>query len=67
MHHEIGVLGMLVPSLFICAIAAGGLWFVVDGLMLRRGWWEFFLHPPLARLALFVVLVAAVAGCWPDF
>lgn len=55
------------PSLFLCAIAAGVLWFLVDALMLRLGGWELFFHPPLARLALYFVLVAVTAGLWPDF
>ncbi|GGE15821.1 hypothetical protein GCM10011390_38620 [Aureimonas endophytica] len=67
MRHEISVLGLMFPSLLLCAGLAGLLWFLVDWAMLRLKGWTLFWHPPLARLALFFVLLGAVAAAYPDF
>ncbi|ORE96074.1 DUF1656 domain-containing protein [Acuticoccus yangtzensis] len=67
MHHEFSVLGLFAPSLLLCAVAAAVLWFIVDGLMLRFGIWRIFLHPPLARLSLYIIILALTGAVAPDF
>ncbi len=67
MRQEIAFLGLFVPTLFVAALVAGVAWFVLDGLALRLGIWRVFWHPPLARLALYVVLFAFAAVLAPDF
>ena len=46
MHQEIAFLGLYIPALFFCAIAASVVWFVIDGVMLRLAAWDLFFHPP---------------------
>lgn len=67
MRHEIAAMGLLFPSLLACVALAGVAWFVIDWLMLRGGAWRLFWHPPLARLALYFVLLGLVAATYPDF
>ena len=67
MHQEIAFLGLYIPALFFCAIAASVVWFVIDGVMLRLAAWGLFFHPPLARLALYFILFSLVAAFAPDF
>jgi hypothetical protein len=67
MRQEVAFLGMYFPALFLCAVAAAALWFVADALMLRLGGWCLFLHPPLARMALYFILLALVVALAPDY
>lgn len=67
MRNEIALMGLLVPGLLLCAVIASLLWFLLDALMLRLAGWRLFWHPPLARLALYLVLLAAVTALYPDF
>lgn len=67
MKSEIAFLGLYVPGLLICAVIASVLWFVIDGLMLRVAGWTWFWHPPLARLALYFVLLGLVVALIPEF
>ncbi|WP_128253702.1 DUF1656 domain-containing protein [Falsirhodobacter deserti] len=66
MKSEIAFLGLYLPGLLICAIIASALWFVIDALMLRVAGWRLFWHPPLARLALYFVLLGLVVALLPD-
>lgn len=67
MRHELSFAGLFAPSLLLCAVIAGALWFVADWLMLRSRFWRLFWHPPLARLCLFFILFGAVSALYPDF
>lgn len=67
MKTEIHILGLYVPGLLICAIIASVLWFLVDALMLRTAGWRLFWHPPLARLALYFILLGGVVAFLPEF
>ncbi|RAI01933.1 hypothetical protein DLJ53_11115 [Acuticoccus sediminis] len=67
MHHEMSFIGMLYPSLLACAVVAAILWYLVDALMLRLGYWSYFFHPALARLSLYVVMLGVVSWLAPDF
>lgn len=66
MRGEYDILGLYVPGLLPCAILAAVLWFLIDALMLRRGGWQLFWHPPLARLALYFLLLALVTLLFPE-
>ena len=66
MSHEIAFFGMLFPSLLLVAVLAALLWFALDSLMLRLGLWDFFWHPPLARLSLYFICLAALGAFYPD-
>ncbi|WP_102224440.1 DUF1656 domain-containing protein [Acidimangrovimonas sediminis] len=66
MRQEFAAFGLFVPSLLICALIAGVIWLLVDSLMLRSGGWQFFWHPPIARLALYFLSLALVVFLFPD-
>ncbi len=66
MKSEYELIGLYVPGLLVCAIIASVLWFVVDGLMMRVAGWRLFWHPPLARVALYMILLAATVALTPD-
>lgn len=66
MRSEIDILGLYIPGLLVCAIVASVLWFLIDALMLRVAGWRIFWHPPLARLALYFVLLGLVVAFLPD-
>ncbi len=67
MRQDIAIFGLYVPALFVCAILAGLVWFVLDSMALRLGLWRYVLHPPAVRLSLYVTLLALIAGLAPDF
>lgn len=67
MRHEVSIAGLFAPSLLLCAVIAGALWFLVDWLMLCSKGWTLFWHPPLARLCLFFILFGVVSAVYPDF
>ena len=67
MNHEIGFFGLLFPSLLLCAVVAGLLWFALDWCFLKVSAWSLFWHPPLARMALYGALFSLVAAFWPNF
>lgn len=66
MRSEIDLLGLYVPGLLICALIASVAWFIIDALMLRVAGWRVFWHPPLARLALYFILLGLVVALLPD-
>ncbi|QUS34905.1 DUF1656 domain-containing protein [Falsirhodobacter algicola] len=66
MKSEIAILGLYVPGLLFCAVVASALWFLVDALMLRMAAWQWFWHPPLARLALYFLLLALAVALVPE-
>lgn len=67
MMHETEFLGLFFPSLVLCAVIASALWFLIDGAMVRLSGWTLFWHPPLARLALYFVLLGVVSALYPNF
>ncbi|KAB0677750.1 DUF1656 domain-containing protein [Aureimonas leprariae] len=67
MRHELSAAGLFFPSLLLCAVIAGILWFAVDRVMLHAKAWSLFWHPPLARLCLLLILFGAVSALYPDF
>jgi hypothetical protein len=60
MLREIGLPGALVPSLLLYFLAAIPLFLVVDRLVSPLGFYRLVWHPPLVRLALFVLLFAGL-------
>src|SRR4051812_15098217 len=66
MLREIAVAGVLVPSLLLLFLASLILFVPLDLVLARLGTWRLAWHPPLARLALFIALWAALAALVPD-
>ncbi|TMV86239.1 DUF1656 domain-containing protein [Thioclava sp. BHET1] len=67
MRNDFALFGLFIPNLLSCFVLGAVLWFVVDAIMLRTGAWNYFWHPPFARLALYVVSVALFVALYPDF
>ena len=61
MLREINLFGGLAPSLLLYFLTAIALFVLLDrGLVTPLGFYRLVWHPPLARLALFVCLFAAL-------
>jgi len=60
MLREIGVFGVLVPSLLFYFLASIALFLVIDRLASPLGLYRLVWHPPLVRLALFVCLFSGL-------
>ena len=67
MSHEIALFGLFFPSVVLCAVIAGVIWYTLDSVLIRFSAWAWFWHPPLARLALYFILFGAVSALYPDF
>ncbi|TPW32927.1 DUF1656 domain-containing protein [Pararhizobium mangrovi] len=67
MTQEISIFGFYFPAIVLCALVAGAIWYALDYAAIRLSAWQFFLHPPLARLALYLVLFALVCAFYPNF
>jgi hypothetical protein len=65
--REIGVLGVYLPPILVYALVAGLLFAALRRLLSYAGYERFVWHPPLADLAVYVLLLAAVAAVAPLF
>jgi protein AaeX len=60
MHFDFDIVGAFVPATAVWLVAILVVFFVLDMLLTRWGFYRWFWDPPLARFALFACLFCAL-------